>query len=274
MARVNSTLGVIYTDDFGRTQDYPLPFKIHADAPLPDDYYVDRTQIPCTSAGSGFKMRKIFATFTPTQDNADLPNGTFEYPVKTVRGDDGILNLAKKLIALGAICIDVQGEKWLRVGKGVIGSTDDFKSEPYTDIPGEPDKEGYIYTYQSDVEEVGEDLTLSVSVEKLPEILRDAQIDCLLDAVKKDPSSKTICSVGSLGISPRRFIIQALSRSAEAEANNIPADGTVVRNSIVSEWESEAHKECGSGLVTIAYCLGYRGENIKNLQELVDLSGG
>ena len=272
MARIKATLGVEYTDDFGNESPTPIPFKIHADAPIPDDFYVPREQVVCTGGGTGFKMRKLKATFAKTDSFPDVPNGTFEYPVPTRRDSTGIVALGQALFQLGAICIDLDGEKWIRIGKGVIGSTKNFKVTPYTDIPGEPEKTGYNYTYDSDVAEVGTNLAFSVSVETLPESLKNAQISCLANAVEKVAGSKSICAGGSQGITPRYFILQALSRSPEAVSGNLPPDGTVIRKVNVSAFPANDHKTCGDGLVELAYCLGYKGESIRNLHELVNLN--
>lgn len=266
MARFNTSLAVQITDDFGRQVSFPIPFKIHRAAPIPEGFYQDRGARSLCPAPSEFEYRYILATFL----NAQIPDGgTFKYPIPNRTGDTGIIALAKALTALGALCIDVVGERWTRVTNSVFaGTPPTFRTTPYDDIPGEPDKTSVDFQYSSDIiAEIGGIITLSTNYETLPEVLANTSSGCLLNPQVKQGVS--VCSDSSLGIEPRRFNWKAAATDSQG-GNTV--DGIIARQSIVSNSASEQIINCLQNIAPNIYCSGYQGESIRNLQNLVNLT--
>ncbi len=266
MARINTSLAVTYTNDFGQQSVTPIPFKIHRDAPIPDGFYQDRPSGVLCSAGVPYRTRYIRATFL----NQNIPNGgTFQYPVPNRSGATGIIALATALNALGALCLDLVGERWNLVTNSVFGGdVPNFRTTPYDNIPGEPDKTSVTYTYNSDIAaSIGGQFTLSTSYETLPTILATASSECLINAQEKQGVS--ICSGSALGVKPRRFLWKAGATDTESGQT---IDGTIARQSIISSATPSQAIDCLREIAPAVFCSGYRGEDIRNIQNIASLT--
>ena len=242
-----------YINDFGGTAEN-LPIKLTTEAPIPNGFYTDRpSTFTCGSVTRLFVPRRLVATF-------DF--GVHEYPL------DAIGNIPPKVDALktdGARCIDLVGERWVNVPGTLIGSPT-FKSTPYsieaTDgtgvtnpnaITGSGDKEVGDYQYNSDLSALGT-ITLRYNIEKAPSDILTAAKGCLTNPVE---SEAAFCSASSLGVKPRYFTIKAA----------VGTKNTLARQAKVSSTADLA--TCGAALVATAYCLGYQGESIKNIDALL-----
>lgn len=242
-----------YTNDFGGTAN-DLPIKLTTEAPIPNGFYTDRpTDISCGSVTRLFIPRRLIAKF-------DF--GVHEYPI------DAIANIATRVDALktaGARCIDYVGERWANVPGTLIGSPT-FKSTPYaieaTDgtgvtnpnaVNGSGDKEVGDYQYNSDLAALGT-ISLRYNIEKAPSDILTAAKDCLTNATE---SEAAFCSAGSLGVKPRYFTIKAA----------VSTKNSLARQAKVSSAADLA--TCGAALGAVAYCLGYQGESIRNIDALL-----
>lgn len=266
MARIRTDLAHQYVNDFGQQAIRPVPFKIHRDAPIPADYYTNRVgRGGCGSANLPYKPRYLLATF----EDVNGVNGSFKYPVQTKAGTNGIIELATALITLGASCIDLVGERWnLVTGSVFPGAAPSYRTAPYGNIPGEPEKTSVNYTYNSDIAaNIGGQFILSTSFETLPTELASVSANCLIGVQEKQGVS--ICSGSSLGIKPRRFLWKA---GATDSANGTTIDGTISRQSIVSSADSPLIITCLQQIAPFIFCAGYRGEDINNVQNIASLA--
>lgn len=254
MALVDATkMMASYINDFGE-EIKNLPVKFTAEAIIPDGFYQDREEVTrCGSTGNLFKPRRLIATFE---------FGIHEYPIANVD------NLESSILALkqaGAICIDLKGETWKNVPKGLINSPT-FKTEPYpieavnpdgssdpNSVNGSGDSESGEFVYNSDISSIGA-VILRYSIEEKPANLHEAMLDCLQDAKETEP---TYCTAGSVGIRGRYFIVKAA----------VGTKNTLARQAKISNRQDI--KDCGELLAVEAYCLGYKGESIKNVNNLV-----
>ena len=106
-----------YTNDFGVDAEN-VPIKLTTEAPIPAGIYADRPTTVCPSLGNLFRPRRLVAIF---------PEGVHEYPVATI---GGIPALVTALKTAGAICIDLEGEKWSNVPNTVL-TNPAFINTPY-----------------------------------------------------------------------------------------------------------------------------------------------
>ena len=254
MALVNATkMMASYLNDFGE-EIRNLPVKFTSEAIIPDGFYQDREEVTrCGSTGGLFKPRRLIATFE---------FGVHEYPIADAN------NLESSIVALkqaGAICIDLSGESWVNVPKGLIKSPT-FRTTPYpievTNVDGSTDPNSVNgsgntqsgeFKYNSDIASIGE-VVLRYSIEKKPENLLNAMLNCLEDAQETEP---TYCTAGSVGIRGRHFIAKAA----------VGTKNTLARQAKISNRADI--KDCGELLAAEAYCLGYKGESIKNVNNFV-----
>ena len=242
-----------YTNDFGGTAN-DLPIKLTTEAPVPNGFYDDRpSDISCGAVTRLFVPRRLIAKF-------DF--GVHEYPV------DAIGNIPARVDALktaGARCIDLVGERWTNV-PGTLINSPTFKSTPYpieaTDgtgvtnsnaVNGSGDKEVGDYQYNSDLAALGT-ISLRYNIEKAPSDILTAVKTCLTNPVE---SEAAFCSAASLGVKPRYFTLKAA----------VGTQNTLARQAKVSSAADLA--TCGGNLGAVAYCLGYQGESIKNIDALL-----
>lgn len=254
MALVNARRMIgTYEDDFGN--EYPnLNVKFGDDVPDPviQDLYAVRTnEVNCGATGL-FTPRALIATFNTgvihrfplaSRDNADLEEA---------------VNLLKDN---NAVCIDLEGEKWNLVPQTFFSGTN-FRTDPFTDIPSQKVQESVSYDYTPDIQASGT-IRLSTRVEKTPTALNACQKSGLDDAQVQGGG---ICAGGGLGISPRRYIIQALATKTGDPVDAKPR--RVVRNAIISDKVAANIKTAITGIAPCAYCVGYQGESVKNVHLL------
>jgi hypothetical protein len=271
MARINTDWMIEeYTDDFGRKYKNVF-FKIQNGAPKLDSLYKARPAALSCGGGLIFKPRALVVTFGDGR--------TLRYPVAAQNKIDDIVkellpsaadNLTPGTGADEAVCINLDGEEWSLVPGSIFGGLS-FKTTPYNNIPNRGKKETGTYSYQSDVDGLGK-LTLGYSVEELPADLAN----CQKAGMAEIKSGRGICSASALGIDPRHFVIQALWT---ADDNSIlpggKAGGNVRRRANVSGYDenilpgSKKPQDVAKEIDKCAYCLGWKGESIRNLHNLV-----
>lgn len=254
MALVNATRMLpTYTDDFG-TEYKNLNVKFGDDVPsaVIEDLYDARTNIISCAATSLFSPRALIATFE------DGTKHRFPLASRTTADIETAVLLLKKNTA---ICIDLEGESWNLVPQTFFSEAT-FKTTPFTDIPSEKVQESISFNYAPDIQAEG-NVRLSTRVEKNPTSLNNCQKSALDDAKIQGGG---ICSGKSLGISPRKYIIQALAKKT-GEGDDIPPR-RVVRNAIVSSKTAATLKSDIDGIAPCAYCVGYQGESVKNVHLL------
>jgi hypothetical protein len=257
MALINTGKQVIdYVDDFGTVYANPIPLKFGDDVPsgalsLPG--YEDRTSVISCSGGLPFTPRYMEALFSDgSKHKFVIQNRTFE-----------ILQQAlTTLKGAGALCVNLVGESWSVVPSGLLQSGLTFRSAPFTDIPSSRISQSVAFDYTPDIQTSGT-LRLRTSIETNPTALNTCQKSALANTAV---SGGGICSGGSLGLTPRKWKIQALATKA-----NDPPDKTrrVVRNAIVSTKTPAAIKSSVTGIAGCSYCVGYDGESVTNLQNLI-----
>ena len=254
MALVNATRMIgTYTDDFGN--EYPnLNVKFGDDVPAPviQNLYATRTnEVNCGATGL-FTPRALIATFNTgvihrfplaSRDNADLEEAI------TLLKDNN------------AACIDLEGEKWNLVPQTFFTGTT-FRTTPFTDIPSQKVQESISYDYAPDIQASG-NVRLSTRIEKTPTALNACQKSALDDAQVQGGG---ICAGGGLGISPRKYIIQAIATKTGDPAGAKPR--RVTRYAIVSTKVAAEIKTAIDEIAPCAYCVGYQGESVKNVHLL------
>lgn len=203
----------------------------------------------------------VTARFTPRHLEAIFPNGAKHKFIIDTSDGDAFTKFVKCLIDAQAVCINLIGEKYRLLTEKDIGKVD-YKTTPYTDIPNKASKKTYRYTYSSDV--LKTEITLATPIETLPTTLNEAQTACL-GTTKTD---KGICSGAGLGITPRRFVIQAINEKVIPGIDG-KKYGDVSRYAPVALRSPQDLKDCAKKIATAAYCLGYEGESIKNIQDLI-----
>lgn len=265
MARFNTSLALQYVTDFGQTIATPINFKIHQAAPIPNGFYVPRLgNNPCP-VGSRLSTRALLATFVLNEAG---DTGQFRYPVPLKVGGSGIFALAQALTGLGAICIDLVGERWIRVPNSQLGGiVPSYRTTPYTNIPGEPNKTVVSYQYDSDVSaQLGGQQNFSTNYETLPVELASVSSNCLTNPQERNGSG--VCGTGDSGIEPRKLLWQA---EASDSPDGSTIDGIISRQSIVSAATDAELRQCLVDIADSVYCAGYEGESIRNLQSLIAL---
>lgn len=263
MARFNTSLAVEYVDDFGFESLQPLPFRIHADAPIPNDFYVSRpASNVCGSSSVPYETRAIRAYFNLSQNRT----ASFRYPIPTKIGDTGIEALGQALINLGAVCLDLIGERWVLVTNRIFdGNPPSFRTVPISGVPGEPEKESIFYDYISDLTgSLPNAIQLSTNYETEPTALANVSRSCLLNVQVKRGTS--ICTGTALGINPRRFLWRAARQDSP---DVVQVDGLISRQSIISSNIGDAAINCLRDIAGEIYCTGYEGESIRNLQNII-----
>lgn len=252
MALVNTTYQIsTYIDDFGReVKNVPIKFGDGAPNAVLSQLYTPRTAEVSCGATNLFKLRRLRAVF--------IDGSTHEFPLpnRTPEAIEDALNL---LLANEAACVSLIGEKWGLVPSTRFGGIS-FRGTPFTNIPSRGVKESVSYNYQSDF--VGGVLRTSTSIEKAPTELADCQKSGLDNAVVEGGG---ICSAAGLGLAPRKYIIQALATKAGDPPDKIRR---VTRQAIISERSSASIETAIAGIAPCAYCVGYQGESIDNLQLL------
>lgn len=242
-----------YTDDFG-TEYKNLNVKFGDDAPsaVIEDLYDARTNIISCAATSLFSPRALIATFE---------DGTqHRFPLAS-RDTTDIETAVLLLKDNAAVCIDLEGESWNLVPQTFFTGVT-FRSTPFTDIPSAKVQESISFNYAPDIQAAG-NVRLSTRVEKNPTSLNGCQKSALDDAKIQGGG---ICSGKSLGISPRKYIIQALAKKT-GEGDDVNPR-RVVRNAIVSSKLPASLKSDIDGIAPCAYCVGYQGESVKNVHLL------
>ncbi|MCA2652893.1 hypothetical protein [Microcystis sp. M061S2] len=242
-----------YTDDFGT--EYPnLNVKFGDDVPnaVVQQLYATRTdEVNCGAVGL-FVPRALIATFT---------NGNIHRFPLASRETADIEEAVLLLKSNNAACIDLEGESWNLVPQTFFaGAT--FRTSPFTDIPSAKVQESVSFDYTPDIQASG-NVRLSTRIETAPTALNACQKSALSDV---EVQGGGICSGRSLGISPRKYIIQAVARKSGETAASKPR--RVSRNAIVSDKSAATIKSQIDGIAPCAYCVGYRGESVKNVHLL------
>ena len=254
MALVNATRMIgTYTDDFGN--EYPnLNVKFGDDVPVPviQTLYATRTNEVNCGATKLFTPRALIATFnTGVIHRFPLPNRDFTDLQEAV-------NLLKDN---NAVCIDLEGEKWSLVPQSFFTGTS-FRTNPFTNIPSQKVQESISYDYAPDIQTSG-NVRLVTRIEKTPTALNACQKSALNNAQVQGGG---ICAGGGLGISPRKYIIQAIATKTGDPADANPR--RVVRNAIVSDKVAANIKTAITEIAPCAYCVGYQGESVENVHLL------
>lgn len=253
MARVKTGWRLAtYTDDFGN--DYnDLSFKFGNDVPdalLQGLGLTQGTLLPC-SGSVPFQPRYLQVTF----DGGSV----HRFPVATRDRIEAAVTVLRNFNQSGfrTVCINLEGEKWnLITSRAFPATTPSFRSNPYTNIQDRGLKENVRFEYDSDV--LGNLIQLSVQVEVAPNDLNTCQKSCL----QNPQTAIGICGGSGLGISPRKFTIQALG-------SNGGITSRVIRQVKVSNSQSQDIRGCITNIAPCAYCLSYKGESIRNLHNLI-----
>lgn len=253
MALVNATRMIgTYTDDFGN--EYPnLNVKFGDDVPsavVQQLYAVRNNEVNC-GATSLFTPRALIATFN---------TGTIHRFPLASRETADIEEAVNLLKSNNAVCIDLEGESWNLVPQTFF--TADFRTDPFTDIPSEKVQESISFNYSPDIQASGE-LRLSTRIEKTPTALNACQKSGLNNV---EIQGGGICSGRALGISPRKYVIQATATKSGDPADAKPR--RVIRNAIVSNKVATEIKSAIDEIAPCAYCVGYSGESVKNVHLL------
>lgn len=253
MALVNATRMLpTYTDDFGNEYTN-LNVKFGDDAPTEviNDLYSPRNAVISCAATSLFSPRALIATFS---------NGTIHrFPLGsriTADIEEAVLLLKEN----DAVCVDLEGESWNLVPQTFFTVT--FRTTPFTDIPSSKVQESISFDYAPDIQASG-NVRLSTRIETNPTSLNGCQKSAL-DDVQVEGGG--ICSGKSLGISPRKYIIQAIARKTGEGTGTKPRK--VRRNAIVSAKAAATVKSQIDGIAPCAYCVAYQGESVKNVHLL------
>lgn len=255
MALVNTDYVIReYTDDFGGKWTN-LPIKIQQGAPRLDVIYEDRPSSLTCGGSIPFKPRRLRVTFN---------NGrTLLYPVGKTADIISVAQilkpslLANAIPGLGddeAVCIELIGEEWNVLTPSAVGNLT-YRTSAYTDIPERGIKEVGFYDYESDVVS-GSTITLGYRIEKEPSSL----LACQKEGMDNPKAEKGICSGSSLGITPRRLILQALATAGGKTRSVVRQVPTSDRGSL---------RSTAQGASNCAFCFGYEGESIKELSRFV-----
>lgn len=271
-----------YIDDFGNKYRN-IPFKIQPNAPkvgAEEMPYVERPDSLSCGGGIPFTTRRLLVTFN---DGRKLT-----YPVPKL--SDLLIMIRqlkpslvdKDIIGIGgdeAACIDLIGEKWNLVPPSVLGASLSFKTTPYIDIPIRGTKETGTYSYKSDFPSLGK-IQLGYRIENQQAML----LKCQKEGMAEISTAKGICQGKALGVKPRHFIINAIAQTGN-DAVLIPDNlevgitySKVIRNVIVSGYDpnilpgAKTPVEVAKVIDKCAYCLGWEGESIKGIHNLVTSS--
>ncbi|PSF30585.1 hypothetical protein C7H19_23680 [Aphanothece hegewaldii CCALA 016] len=258
MALVNASLQVsVYTDDFGNTyENVPIKFGDTVDAKVITTMgYTARAGGVICSGNLPFAMRHLVAVFAdgstnmlPVAKRSDIPD-----LVGRLIGLKAVNNSPK-----AAVCVSLVGEKWNLLTAKVYGNAE-FKTTAYDNIPSSGKKTSYRFTYNSDV--LSGNVQLSTAIEIAPSDLHDCQ-KAGLGTVE---TGAGICSGASLGLKGRHYVIQALAKkSGETEAKR-----RVTRQAIVAAQSAVNIKAVIASIDGCAFCLGYMGESVVNVHNLV-----
>ena len=265
MAQVNTNYQIpTYTNDFGQTLTN-LPIRVEGKVPATLlealGYTIRENDVACTIKSKRRKLRPryITATFADGSKNRFIYGGVT--PAALTAFASVLVNTG------GAICLELEGEKYGVLTSAQYGSaTVNYKNSPYTDIPAGKVYTKVQYSYTSDA--LSTALSLSVRIESNPSELYKCQTAGLTSPTVV--TGETVCSGSGLGIKPRHFIIQALS--------HVSAGIGVTTTSKVTREANVSHLNALQGVITnvapCAYCLGYKGETIKHLENVITISPG
>lgn len=241
-----------YTDDFGNS--YPnLNVKFGANVPnaVIQQLYAARTAEVNCGAVKLFNPRSLVAIFQ---------NGTtHKFPLAT-RNTADIEEAVILLKDNNAACIDLEGESWSLVPSTFFSGAN-FRSTPWTDIPDAKVQQSVAFDYTPDIQASGT-IRLTTTIETNPTALNACQKSGL---TSPEVIGGGICSGRSLGITPRRFKIQALSTRSGDPAGT---ERRVARQAIISVKGGSEIKGKITGIAPCAYCVGYEGESVKNVHLL------
>jgi hypothetical protein len=254
MALINASRMIPnYTDDFGNDyKNLNVKFGDGAPTAVTDDFYDDRTSSISCASTSLFSPRALIATFD---------DGTIhKFPLAS-RATGDIEDAVLLLKTNNAVCIDLEGESWTLVPQTFF-ATATFKSTPFTDIPSEKVQESITFDYSSDIQASGT-VKLTTRIETAPTALNTCQKSAL---ESPQVQSGGICAGRSLGITPRKYIISALATKTGDPVTAPPRK--VIRNAIVSTKVGATIITKITGIAPCAYCVGYRGESVKNVHLL------
>lgn len=233
-----------YEDDFGNKYKN-VPFKIQLGAPYLT-YYASRSGGSC-GGSLPFKTRRLVALF---EDGRKLI-----YPVAK---ESEVKTVTQNLVAQGALCVDLIGEKWGVLTGPVVGGDLNYRITPYNGLTA---SKTYIvggYDYTSELGLTGlETVRLPVRIPNDgSQELYSAQQGCL----ENFETSVGICSAGNL-VKARHLIIQA--RAIDSDTTD---PKSVIRKAFVSVKGDLA--QCATQSAEAAFCLGYQGESINNIHRL------
>lgn len=227
----------VYNTDFGTTFTN-IPVKFSAEAPIPEDVYVERVS-NCGFGGKLFKPRYLKAVFE---------TGIYKYILGSLTN---LFSVRDKLITAGATCIDLVGESWSNVPDTQLDPSPTYLTTPYpaADITGEGDREVGKFDYVSDALN---DQRIGYSVESTNGTLLIAQKEGLTNAV-----------VGGLNSRPRNLLITPRRLILHAEVDD---ETSIARNVLVSEINNLS--TVANAISSRAFYFSYKGESARKLETI------
>ncbi|MDS3861030.1 hypothetical protein RIF25_09435 [Thermosynechococcaceae cyanobacterium BACA0444] len=156
------------------------------------------------------------------------------------------------------ICIDLDGEEWGIVPPSLAGYTQ--KTEAYTlptGVKSEKDTGSFDYT-----SEIMGKIRYKFAIELEPKAISDKALACLENAGGKDG-----CTIPIPGFAPRYAVLKANRAKKAGELT----DPLIVRKAPIASISKVM--PCIKDLGSQGLCIGYKGESIKNLQNLVGDAG-
>lgn len=227
-----------YTTDLGTTIEN-LRFKIRidkADAPIP--YSVSNTGI-CSGGGSLFSPRALIAEYP---DRSKI-----RFPMATPNNINLFASVAL-LIADGAVCVHLEGEKWTQLPSNIVGGIP-TRTEYALPTTGVTAIETGIYDYNSDI--LGA-VTPRYKLEVNPLAVSQAVLSCLANAQE----GSFPCTINNV-ITPRALTVIAAKQGG----------GQIVRKTNPQNTGQDVI-DCAANLYQAGFCVSYKGESIRNVQAL------
>ncbi len=156
------------------------------------------------------------------------------------------------------VCIDLDGEEWGIVPPSLAGYKQNSTAYSLpTDAKSAKDTGGFDYT-----SEVMGKIRYKFAIEISPSAISGAALACLDNVGAKDG-----CTIPIPGFQPRYIVLKA-NRSKKPGEPNSPL---IVRKATVATLSKVM--ACAKAMGDLGLCIGYKGESIKNLQNLVGDGG-
>lgn len=267
MALVNSQFEMPdYVNDFGihyPNVKFKISDKVGLDPLIAPGYYSLRVPSACPST-SNLRVRKMIVCYS---DGSKI-----EYPVPSQADIVAMYNILKDYkpsvagVTLTAITIALKGEEYGYLTNKAVGTplTFDTTNTKLT-LASTTKKTSYTYDYQSDAVSGVLHPKLAVTDNTAGDTynLAEIQTGCMTNP---QANQKGPCSTAALGITPRHIVlVHASSTTNSGEVKNT----TVVRTVPVSSKTFADAIACSVKTAAKSLCLKYRGESIKNLENLL-----